>query len=102
MVDRELLSLEEDRDMRAREPDAEGFVECDGVRVSYEVHGHGAPTVLLLPTWSLIHSRRWKMQVPYLARYFRVLTFDGRGNGRSDRPTVAAAYADTEIVADAI
>ena len=26
------------------------------------------------------------MQIPYLARHCRVLTFDGRGNGRSDRP----------------
>ena len=42
--------------------------------------------MLLLPTWSIIHSRHWKMQIPYLARHCRVLTFDGRGNGRSDRP----------------
>ena len=42
--------------------------------------------MLLLPTWSIIHSRHWKMQIPYLARHCRVVTFDGRGNGRSDRP----------------
>jgi len=29
---------------------------------------------------------------PYLSRHFRVLTMDGRGNGRSDRPTGQAAY----------
>ena len=48
----------------------------------------GEPTVFLrLPTSSLIpHSRHWKAQVPYLSRHFRVVTFDGRGNGRSDRP----------------
>ncbi len=50
--------------------------------------------VLLLPTWSIVHSRHWKAQIPYLARHFRVVTFDGRGNGRSDRPRGAAAYAD--------
>ena len=55
-------------------------------RLYYEVYGSGEPTVLLLPTWSIIHSRHWKMQIPYLARHCRVLTFDGRGNGRSDRP----------------
>ena len=71
---------------RARYPDEEGFVERDGVRVFYEVYATGGPTVLLLPTWALIHSRHWKMQIPFLARHCRVVTFDGRGNGRSDRP----------------
>src|SRR5262249_30299398 len=60
---------------RARYPDAEGYVERDGVRVFYEVYGEGEPTILLLPTWSVIHSRHWKMQIPYLARHCRVLTF---------------------------
>ena len=87
---------------RAREPDATGFIERDGVRVYWERYGDGAPTLLLMPTWSLFHSRHWKMQIPYLARHIRVVTFDGRGNGRSDRPTDADAYADTEYVADAI
>ena len=50
--------------MRARLPDSEGFVERDGVKVFYEVFGDGEPTILLLPTWSIVHSRPWKMQVP--------------------------------------
>jgi pimeloyl-ACP methyl ester carboxylesterase len=66
------------------------------------VFGAGETTILLLPTWSLMHSRHWKMQVPYLARHCRVLTFDGRGNGRSDRPTQGVAYAESEFAADAI
>ena len=87
---------------RARYPDESGFVERDGVRVFYEVYGSGEPTVLLLPTWSLIHSRHWKMQIPYLARHCRVVAFDGRGNGRSDRPTDASAYGEREFAADAV
>jgi len=87
---------------RARYPDAEGHVERDGVRIFYEVYGDGATTILLLPTWSIIHSRHWKAQIPYLARHFRVLTFDGRGNGRSDRPRGVAAYVHDEFVADAL
>jgi pimeloyl-ACP methyl ester carboxylesterase/predicted glycosyltransferase len=85
---------------RARYPDSAGYVQRDGVRLYYEVYGSGEPTVLLLPTWSIIHSRHWKMQIPYLARHCRVLTFDGRGNGRSDRP--AAGYGEAEFAADAL
>jgi pimeloyl-ACP methyl ester carboxylesterase/predicted glycosyltransferase len=87
---------------RARYPDADGYVERDGVRVFYEVYGDGEPTVLLLPTWSIVHSRHWKMQIPYLARHFRVLTFDGLGNGKADRPAEPEAYHEREFAADAI
>jgi pimeloyl-ACP methyl ester carboxylesterase/predicted glycosyltransferase len=87
---------------RARYPDQQGFVERDGVRVHWEVYGSEERTVMLLPTWSIIHSRFWKGQIPYLARHFRVLTFDGRGNGRSDRPAGAEAYATDEFAADAL
>ena len=88
--------------MRARYPDAEGYVERDGVRVFWERYGEGEPTILFLPTWSIIHSRTWKMQIPYLARHCRVLTFDGRGNGKSDRLQEPEAYAEAEFAADAI
>ena len=42
------------------------------------------------------------MQIPYLARHCRVLTFDGRGNGRSDRPPEPDAYREEEFAADAL
>lgn len=87
---------------RACFPDAEGHVERDGVRVFYEVYGSGAPTVLLLPTWSIFHSRHWKNQISFLAREYRVVTFDGRGNGRSDRPAETAAYDEREFASDAL
>jgi pimeloyl-ACP methyl ester carboxylesterase len=87
---------------RARYPDDEGYVERDGVRVFYEVYGSDEPTVFLLPTWSIIHSRHWKMQIPYLARHFRVLTFDGRGNGKADRPSGIAAYTEPEFAEDSL
>jgi pimeloyl-ACP methyl ester carboxylesterase len=87
---------------RARYPDAEGFVERDGVRVFWELYGEGEPTILFLPTWSIIHSRTWKMQIPYFSRHCRVLTFDGRGNGRSDRPQEPDAYREAEFAADAL
>jgi pimeloyl-ACP methyl ester carboxylesterase/predicted glycosyltransferase len=91
-----------DTGSRARVPDEQGVAERDGVHIHWESYGEGETTILLLPPWSIIHSRAWKGQVPYLARHFRVVTFDGRGNGRSDRPPNASAYAAREFVADAI
>ncbi|HEY6312173.1 MAG TPA: alpha/beta fold hydrolase [Streptosporangiaceae bacterium] len=87
--------------MRAQQPDESGYVVNSGVRIHYEVHGTGQPTILLLPTWAIVDSRHWKMQVPFLARDYRVITFDPRGNGQSDRPRNPAAYADAVFASDA-
>jgi pimeloyl-ACP methyl ester carboxylesterase/predicted glycosyltransferase len=91
-----------DTETPARLPDESGYVERDGVRVWWDAYGTGDRALLLLPAWSIVHSRLWKGQIHYLARHFRVVTFDGRGNGLSDRPDVVAAYADSETVADAV
>jgi hypothetical protein len=53
---------------RARYPDATGYTERDGVRLFWERYGDGETTVFLLPTWSIVHARFWKAQIPYLAR----------------------------------
>ena len=87
--------------MRAREPDTTGAaIAPDGVRISYETFGSGTTTIVLLPSAPIVHSRQWKGQVPYLSRYWRVVAYDGRGNGRSDRPADPAAYADERYVDD--
>jgi pimeloyl-ACP methyl ester carboxylesterase/predicted glycosyltransferase len=89
--------------MRAVEPDHTGTVSRDGVETAYEVFGADhASTVVLLPTWSIVHSRHWKAQVPVLSRRHRVVTIDGRGNGGSSRPRGAEAYHPDEFVADVI
>jgi pimeloyl-ACP methyl ester carboxylesterase/predicted glycosyltransferase len=87
---------------RALYPDADGVVEREGVRVYWERYGSGSPAYLLLPTWEALHSRTWKCQIPYLARYRTVITFDPRGNGRSDRPRDPALYARREYAGDAV
>ncbi len=88
--------------MRAREPDRVGSVTRDGIRIGYDVYGEGEPVLVLLTSWAIVHARQWKAQVPYLSRHFRVITVEGRGNGRADRPATAEAYADREYVDDAI
>lgn len=87
---------------RARYPDSEGFVERDGARIFYEVYGEGEPTILLIPPWAIVHSRVWKAQIPYLARHCRVVAYDPRGNGRSDRPQRPHAYGLGETARDAV
>ena len=79
-------------------PDSEGYVERDGVRVAYEVYGDGAPTMLLLPTWTIVHSRLWKMQVavPGAAlprRHLRRARERAVRTGRAE----PAAYADARV-----
>ncbi len=85
----------------ARRPDVSGFAtSADGVRLAYDVFGSGERTLVLLPSAPIVHSRQWKAQIHFLSRSWRVVTFDGRGNGRSDRPTDPAAYADERFVED--
>lgn len=86
---------------RARLPDRSGYATAaDGTRLAWDDYGAGDPTLILVPSTPIIHSRQWKAQIHYLARHFRVVTFDGRGNGRSDRPTSPDAYADPTLTAD--
>lgn len=87
--------------MRAIEPQVTGYADSAGVRVHYEVYGSGTPTLLLMPTWAIVHSRAWKMQIPYLAHHYRVITFDPRGNGQTDRPALTSAYTHGGYVDDA-
>ena len=87
---------------RARYPEEDGFVERDGQRLFYELYGTGEETLFLLPTWSLFHSRHWKMQIPYFARHFRVLVMDGLGNGRSDRCRNPERYGPTAFARDCL
>jgi pimeloyl-ACP methyl ester carboxylesterase len=85
---------------RARLPDRVGVVDRDGVRVGWEAFGTGEPAIVFAPTWSIVDSQVWKLQVPDFARRSRVITIDPRGNGRSDRPKNAAAYDEAAFAAD--
>ncbi|WP_247090841.1 alpha/beta fold hydrolase [Ornithinimicrobium sp. F0845] len=84
-------------------PDRTGTAVRDGVRIPYAVHGESrTPTVVLLPTWSIVPSRIWKHQVPTLARDFRVVTIEGRGSPNGDQPRGPDAYLATEMAADVL
>jgi pimeloyl-ACP methyl ester carboxylesterase len=77
-----------------------GHLERAGIRIAYETAGADGPTVALLPAWAITNRRMWAAQVDRLGRDHRVVTYDGRGSGDSDRPTDPAAYDVSEFVAD--
>jgi pimeloyl-ACP methyl ester carboxylesterase/spore coat polysaccharide biosynthesis predicted glycosyltransferase SpsG len=88
--------------MRAKLPHTEGFVDRGGVKIHYEIYGEGEHTILFVPAWAIVHSRMYKAQIPYFSDRFRVICYDPRGNGRSDRPAADAAYSLDELADDAI
>ena len=89
--------------MRAREPDTQGYVDVESVRLGYETFNDAAETtVLFAPIDTCVHSRAWKAQVAYLAQHCRVVTVDPPGNGRSGRSLDPAAYDDLSHVADTV
>lgn len=87
---------------RAIEPLDTGVVGVGGTEIAWDVYGEGEHTILFMPPWAIVHSRFWKAQIATMARSFRVLTYDGRGNGRSGRPASSAEYVDEVKVGDAL
>jgi pimeloyl-ACP methyl ester carboxylesterase len=89
--------------MRARSPDWEATIDSSGVDIHVEVHGAGhSPTLVLVPPSPITDSRIWKAVLPTLARNHRVVTFDGRGSGRSGRPGAVSDHTRAANVADIV
>jgi 3-oxoadipate enol-lactonase len=74
-------------------------VAHDGTRLHYLVEGNGPPIVLVGGKTSNIESAWWRY-IPALARRFKVIAFDNRGAGQSDKPN--APYSITLMVDDAL
>src|SRR5262249_4106885 len=81
-------------------PDESGTADSGGVRIAWRRYGDGPLAILFIPTWNLVDSRVLRHQVDGLRDRFRVITYDARGSGQSDRPTHGYDFADH--AADAI
>ena len=55
------------------------------IQVYYEVHGSGEPLLLIMGLGA--HANSWEMQIPDFSREHKVIAFDNRGAGRSDKPS---------------
>ncbi len=60
------------------------IIRVNNVNLYYEIAGEGQPLLLLHGLGS--SSRDWELQVPVFAERYKVITFDARGHGRSDKP----------------
>ena len=69
----------------------------DGVALHYEVHGSGEPLLLIHGLGS--SGQDWEEQILFFARSHRVIAFDLRGHGRSDKPK--GGYSIERFAADA-
>lgn len=58
--------------------------EVNGINIYYETHGLGDPLVLIMGLRR--NAEWWYGQIPTLSKHFKVLAFDNRGAGRSEKP----------------
>jgi pimeloyl-ACP methyl ester carboxylesterase len=62
-------------------PAAGGYFQHDGVKLYYEVYGHGPPLLLIHGNGASIWSM--KNQIAFFSRHYRVIAMDSRDHGRS-------------------
>lgn len=73
------------------------YASANGVNIYYEVHGDGYPVVMIGGLGSQIES--WATQVPIYSKHFKVVVFDNRGAGRSEKPE--PGYTTEDMADDA-
>jgi len=59
-------------------------VHVNNIDLYYQVHGSGQPVVFIHGLGS--STRDWELQVAEFSKTFKVITFDLRGHGQSDKP----------------
>ncbi|HET6911144.1 MAG TPA: alpha/beta hydrolase [Mycobacteriales bacterium] len=82
------------------------FLELDGIRIHFRLEGEG-DNVVVLVNGLADDLDTWMLQVPDLVDHgYKVLTFDNRGVGQSDKPmgpySTALMAADTKQLVDAL
>lgn len=68
----------------------------EGVRLRCTDRGEGEQTIVLVHGWKGSH-RAWDPAIYRLAKEFRVIAFDNRGMGESDKP---GGRYDFEVLAE--
>jgi pimeloyl-ACP methyl ester carboxylesterase len=80
-------------DLMAQEPPAPNgkYAMVNGIRLYYEESGKGIPLILLNPFGGTCAS--WRPFIPELSKYFRVISLEIPGHGRSDAMDTSVIYS---------
>lgn len=101
--------LPEHREGRMRTPKTR-YAKSDDVSIAYQVFGEGQRTIVLAPAWVTHVDLAWEEPaqarfLDHLSRFARVILFDKRGTGASDRhvgtPCLENRMDDIRAVMDA-
>jgi len=57
---------------------------ANGIKLNYKVEGHGDPLVMIMGFSA--NRSAWSPQISFFKKYYKVVTFDNRGVGKSDKP----------------
>jgi len=69
----------------------------NGIRIYYDVYGQGEPILLIMGLGA--SALGWQSQIPTLSQHLRVIAYDNRDAGRSDK--VEAEYSMADMADDA-
>ena len=72
--------------------------KVNGITINYRVVGQGEPLIMIMELGSAQNS--WGFQTGLFKKYYRTITFDNRGVGKSDKPT--GPYTINMMADDAI
>lgn len=78
------------------------FAENRGVRIRFEVEGHGPALVLHHGFSENMRTWYWKGFVEALQEAYKLILFDVRGHGASDKPHDPDAYCLASYVTDVV
>src|SRR2546430_16089333 len=71
------------------------YVRVNDIQMYYEMHGDGEPLVVILGLGTDVSE--WDGIIRWLAEKYKVLAFDNRGAGRTDKPDIPYSI---EMMAD--
>ena len=62
------------------------YLRVNDVNLYYEWHGPADGEIVILNNGVFMNTTSWVFQIPALAKFYRVLAYDMRGQGQSEHP----------------